>query len=153
MYCSQYYTYGNLQPTNFYESENKISLGNVQIEAVPTPGHTPGTTSFFFNITDKTHGQLSVGLHGGVGLNTMTRDYLQDAGFPITLRNEYQSSLRELDQRTVDVSLISHNGHYNMIELLPQKTDAFNPFINRMVWHDLMKKYQIAIKDLIDSGN
>ena len=60
-------------------------------------------------------------MHGGLGLNTMSREYLEDAGFPLSLRDEYKASLDQLDLRQVDVSLISHNGHHNMIEQLPQK--------------------------------
>ena len=40
MYCNENYTYGDLQPENFYEDEPIISLGNIRIETVPTPGHT-----------------------------------------------------------------------------------------------------------------
>lgn len=149
MYCNENYTYGDLQPENFYEDEPIISLGNIRIETVPTPGHTPGTTSFFFEVSDNVHGKLNVGMHGGLGLNTMSREYLEDAGFPLSLRDEYKASLDQLDLRQVDVSLISHNGHHNMIEQLPQKTETFNPYIDDQVWHKLLGKYKAAINDLI----
>ena len=149
MYCNENYTYGDLQPENFYEDEPIISLGNIRIETVPTPGHTPGTTSFFYEVSDNVHGKLNVGMHGGLGLNTMSREYLEDAGFPLSLRDEYKASLDQLDLRQVDVSLISHNGHHNMIEQLPQKTETFNPYIDDQVWHKLLGKYKAAINDLI----
>ena len=59
-----------------FEDDEIISLGNTQIECVLSPGHSPGTTSFFFDITDsgKTY---QVGYFGGTGFLTLYRDFLK----------------------------------------------------------------------------
>ena len=36
-----------------FEDGDILTLGNTSIKCVLSPGHSPGTTSFFFNITDK----------------------------------------------------------------------------------------------------
>lgn len=45
-----------------------LTIGNVSIQAIATPGHTPGCTSLIFNVTD--HGTPhTVGFYGGRGIN------------------------------------------------------------------------------------
>jgi metallo-beta-lactamase class B len=45
-----------------------LTIGNVSIHIVATPGHTPGCISLIFNVTD--HGvPHTVGFYGGGGIN------------------------------------------------------------------------------------
>ena len=52
-----------------------LVVGNTKIERVHIPGHTPGATSYFFQLFDGTN-DYTVGIHGGTGLNTLTDEYL-----------------------------------------------------------------------------
>ena len=42
------FNYQPLQKARFIEDDEKIDLGNVQVQVIATPGHTPGHLSFFF---------------------------------------------------------------------------------------------------------
>ena len=42
------FNYQPLQTARFIEGDEKIDLGNLQVQVIATPGHTPGHLSFFF---------------------------------------------------------------------------------------------------------
>jgi glyoxylase-like metal-dependent hydrolase (beta-lactamase superfamily II) len=42
------FDYQPLQKARFIEDDEKIGLGNLQVQVIATPGHTPGHLSFFF---------------------------------------------------------------------------------------------------------
>jgi glyoxylase-like metal-dependent hydrolase (beta-lactamase superfamily II) len=42
------FDYKPLQKARFIEDDEKIDLGNLQVQVIATPGHTPGHLSFFF---------------------------------------------------------------------------------------------------------
>ena len=42
------FNYQPLQKARFIEDDEKIDLGNLQVQVVATPGHTPGHLAFFF---------------------------------------------------------------------------------------------------------
>lgn len=51
----------------------KITLGDTTVTLVSTPGHTPGTTSFLFNVKDNGK-PLSVAYSGGTALQLIYKD-------------------------------------------------------------------------------
>ena len=53
-----------------------VSLGNTQIRVVSAPGHTMGTLAFFGTVKDDDGAEYTWGMHGGVGLNTLTKEYI-----------------------------------------------------------------------------
>ena len=59
----------------FFNYSSTIDLGNFVLRPVHCPGHTPGTTSIFFDV-DHRGKKLSCALHGGLGNGVLTRDYL-----------------------------------------------------------------------------
>ena len=58
-----------------------IALGSTRITCLHTPGHTEGTMSYFFDVTDENGRTLRVGTHGGVGMNSMARSVLTLASY------------------------------------------------------------------------
>lgn len=105
-----------------------ISLGNTQIKAVATPGHTPGTMSYVFNVTCNGR-TLTAGLHGGAGLNTLTKKFLDSYGLSYDCRADYLASMDRLKQLSVDIFLGNHADQNNTAEkyqqLLAGNKDAF----------------------------
>ncbi len=133
------YCCGDIEPDTLYDDNTPITLGNISIRTVSTPGHTPGCTSFFFDITDKNGQKLTCAMHGGVGLNITKKDFEQ-TGLPPTLRDEYIASLKSLDKESVDITLPSHTNQVGILLLVDQITDDFNPFIEPSIWHELMNE-------------
>lgn len=92
-----------------------ITLGNTTVTAVATPGHTPGAMSYFFDVHDgeKT---FRAGLHGGMGTNTLTKDFLDEYSLPYSLRDDYKKSMQRLCKEKVDIFLGNHMQHNNTEE-------------------------------------
>lgn len=122
------------EPDVLLNDGDRISLGNTQITAVATPGHTPGAMSYFFNVYS---GKASkrAGLHGGMGINTLTDEFLTKYNLPFSLRDDYINSMIRLKKEQVDIFLGNHmqhnNTHGKYIRLLNGQSDAF---INSNEW-------------------
>ncbi len=105
-----------------------VSLGNTEILCLSTPGHTDGTMSFFFNVKDgiKT---FRAGMHGGVGTNTLTTEFLRASGLPLSAREKYLGGLAHVRNQHVDVFLGNHTWNNDTLGKLEKvrsgNTDAF----------------------------
>lgn len=103
-------------------------FGATEIRCVATPGHTPGAMSFFFPVTEgeKT---VTAGLHGGMGINTLSADYLRRYGLPVSLREDFVRSMERLKKENVDLFLGNHAEHNHTVKkaelLRAGKTEAF----------------------------
>ncbi|HIG69699.1 MAG TPA: MBL fold metallo-hydrolase [Myxococcales bacterium] len=86
-----------------------LTLGNTEVLCVHTPGHTPGTMSYFFDITGE-QGSFRVGMQGGPGIHTLVDDYLAAHDLPKSLRASYIESVARLRQERVDIHLTGHPG-------------------------------------------
>lgn len=145
------YTCGDIIPDEFYDDKSPIILGDTTIHTVATPGHTPGTTSFFFERETEAGKMLKFGLHGGLGLNTLTKDFFRETGLPLSLRYEYINSLKSMMKIHVDVCLPSHTNQAPLLELVDKISKDNNPYINSEVWPRLMKHRLDSVINLIES--
>ena len=94
---------------------DSITLGNTTVTAVATPGHTPGAMSYFFHVTDGEQ-IFRVGLHGGMGINTLCREFLDAYGLPYSLRDDFTNSMLRLAKEKVDIFLGNHMQHNRTAE-------------------------------------
>ena len=94
-------------PDVLLDDGDVITLGNAIIRAVATPGHTPGTMSYFFDVTDGEE-TFRAALHGGSGINTMCKEYLDKYGLPYSLREDFKASMLRLNEERVDIFLGNH---------------------------------------------
>ena len=92
-----------------------IELGSTKIKAVATPGHTPGAMSYFFDVTDGKE-SFRAGLHGGMGINTLSREFLDKYSLPYSLREDFVRSMKRLNEERVDIFLGNHMQHNNTKE-------------------------------------
>lgn len=137
---SEGYTCGDVIPDKIYSDDKPIVLGNVTIHTFSTPGHTPGCTSMVFDVKDQEGNTYTCGIHGGVGLNTLSRTFLLENGLPLALQEEFMEGLRRLEKLHVDICLPSHTNQVGIIPLIDQITDEFNPFIDAAIWQELMQE-------------
>lgn len=98
------------QVTGYFDYDRVMDFGNIQIRPVHTPGHTPGCTSFL--ITVDHNGKTLLGMHGGLGLNGLSKAELLQNGLPVSLQEEYLKSLKEIVKAPVEIVLPSHLSHY-----------------------------------------
>ena len=112
-----------------------VSLGNTVIKCVSTPGHTPGTMSFFFDVHDGKR-TLRAGMHGGVGTNSMVRPYLERMHLPLDLPRQFLDGLEKVRREHVDIFIGNHVGNNDTVgkgEAL-KHDPAHNPFIDDSAW-------------------
>ena len=144
------YTCGEFEPDELYDDAKPISQGHITVRTVSTPGHTPGCTSMFFDVTDKNGRTLQCGIHGGVGLNTLNREYFEEKRQPVSLRDEFIEGLKKLDKMDVDICLPSHTNQVGILQLVPQISEDHNPFIDPSIWHELMNERLERVYALIE---
>jgi metallo-beta-lactamase class B len=107
-----------------------VSLGDTTIECVNVPGHTPGSMSLLFEVTEGGR-SLAAGLHGGPGLNTLSEAYLAQYGLSMERRVDYLGSLKRVGQRTVDIHLGGHPEQNDTLGKRARMRDGeVNPFID-----------------------
>ena len=88
-----------------------LSLGNTTIRFMETPGHTKGTISFFFEVTENGKTYLA-GSFGGAGANTLGKNTQEFEG----AREAYRNSLNRLREEKVDLFLGNHCWNSNIYE-------------------------------------
>lgn len=119
---------GFFQPDILLSDGDEIRLGNTVITCLHTPGHTEGTMSYFFTVNDKGR-TLRVGTHGGVGMNTMGRRFLEKYGLPLTLRDDFRAGLHRLQKEQVDIFIGNHQDQCDTLgksaRILAGEADAF----------------------------
>lgn len=98
------------EPDILLSDGDEITLGNTTVRAVATPGHTPGAMSYFFSVSDG-ESAYTAGLHGGMGTNTLTREYLDKYALPYSLREDFVRSMIRLNEERVDIFLGNHMQH------------------------------------------
>jgi metallo-beta-lactamase class B len=112
-----------------------IVRGNVSIRVVATPGHCDGVMSYFFELTEQ-GAPLTAGLFGGVGFNTLHREFIARYGNTHS-PDEFLESLAKVRYETVDITLGNHAAQNHTVEkreaMLKNPTGP-NPFIDRGEW-------------------
>lgn len=129
-------------PDHFYDDDKPIRQGSIIIKTLLTPGHTPGCTSFFW--TEQISGKArTLGMHGGVGPNTMSNAYYaKSRGMTAQLRGQYIAQMETLKRMRVDITLPSHP---NQLEILdragcyPRDPDTY---LDPDIWPQFITRHQ-----------
>ena len=98
------------EPDILLSDGDVIELYDTRIRAVATPGHTPGAMSYFFNVSDGKDTFIA-GLHGGMGINTLCKEFLKKYDLSYTLREDFVHSMLRLNEEHVDIFLGNHMQH------------------------------------------
>lgn len=128
----------------FMKDEDIITLGNTRIRIVSTPGHSDGVISFFFE-TEENGVRLTAGMHGGAGLNTLCRTFIERFDRK-QCRKEFLEGIERVYEEPVDIMLGNHAGHNRTVEkrqLMIQNPEGTNPFIDPSEW----KRYLDTVKN------
>ncbi len=97
-------------PDVLLEDGDTVKLGNTSIQCLSTPGHTDGTMSFFFDVTEGEKTYLA-GMHGGVGTNTLTFEFLRKNGLPLSNREKFIEGIKRVKAKKVEIFLGNHVGN------------------------------------------
>ena len=139
---------GAFEPDVLISDGDKIKIGNKEFYFLLTPGHTQGTLSIFFDVTDegKTY---RAGMFGGTGGNSMHIEYLDRYGLPHSLREDFRNSVKRLMNEKVEVHLGNHLGNANHYEKVALIGKGNNPFIETESWKSLLDRKLIEIERFI----
>lgn len=111
-----------------------IKLGETRIKCVSTPGHTPGTTSFFFDVKDG-NSTLRAGMHGGVGVKSMLKGFLDKYGLSYECRDAFFGGLEKVKDEKVDIFIGNHVWNNDTLgKYKRMQTEKENPFIDKTEW-------------------
>ena len=147
-----YEYYETFEPDVLLHDGDVIKLGNISIRCVSTPGHTPGTISFFFDIEDdgKTY---TCGMHGGVGVNSIKKAFLDRYGLPYSYRQDFINSLNRVRNEKVDIFLGNHAWNNQTKEkglFRLENPDAPNPFIDPDAWSAFIDKCLARVMKVVN---
>lgn len=135
------------EPDILISEGDKLELGNTVISFMETPGHTEGTLSFFFNVTEgaKTY---RVGMFGGAGANTLVPGELYYEGN----REDYRTSINRLRKEKVDIFIGNHvwnNDTEEKGKILLETGE--NKFIDDKLWGEFLDFCERRLVKIIES--
>lgn len=136
---------------HYFDYEKPFTFGGMTIWPVLCAGHTPGTTSFFFDVTHNGR-RLTVGMHGGLGTNTLSKEELTANGWPLSFQQGYLDMLREMKERPVDVLIPSHAGHakkYPFFAIAAEDDGTGDGFIQPNAWREMLESKEREMLELL----
>jgi len=123
-------------PDSLLSDGDIVTVGDISVKCVATPGHTAGAMSYFFPVTDNIDGKVyRAGLHGGMGINTLDYGYLTKHHLPFSLREDFFRAMDKIAEETVDIFLGNHLGHNETLKKYEQiKNGNRLAFVNPSEW-------------------
>lgn len=137
----------------FVKDGDVISLGNTDILCLETPGHTLGTLSFFFDITEKGK-TYRVGMFGGAGTNQLRKPYMltrHKKALSYFQRGMFFESIERLKKEHVDVFIGNHpwnNDTFGKAERMA--SSEINPFIDTEIWGRFLDAVKKDLENVIE---
>lgn len=128
-----------------------IRLGSTEILCVSTPGHTPGTMSFIFNIEDngKTY---RVGMQGGGGVNSMTKSFLNKYHLSFDCRQDFITGIRRLRKEHIDITLGNHVWNNDTQGKLARVASGDpEAFVDEALWGKNLDSLEKSLYDMIEA--
>lgn len=142
--------HGPFEPDVLLDDGDEIRLGNTVIRAMATPGHTPGAMSYLFDITDgnKTY---RAALHGGMGINSMEREFLDKYGLSYDCRDKFIAAMDRLALEHVDIYLGNHASQNHTVEKYERicngETEAF---VDDAEWSRAVYEAKQSVVELLE---
>lgn len=124
-----------------------FSFGNTTIRCILTPGHTDGVLSFFISIED----DIVAAMHGGVGMNTMTDDFLSRYNLTADCREIFRSGLHSLKNEKVDLVLGNHPGQNDTTGKLKRLLNGEKSVVDPTEWKWFLEETEKKLDLLLEN--
>ncbi len=132
----------------YYDYSKPFEMGNVKIEFKLCAGHTPGTTTFVIRTSH--HGKpVIAAMHGGLGLNGLTYEELEENRLPAHLQADYVNQLREMMKLHVDIVIPSHNHNYDLLSRYKADDGTGNIYQDPEGWQKMLQEMLEKAKNII----
>ncbi len=113
-------------------------LGNTQITAVLTPGHTPGCTTFTMNVMEGNH-TYRVVIIGSPNVNPGYR-FVGKPSYPGILE-DYQKTFNVLKRLSCDIFLVAHGSYFGLLDKVKVvRSKHRNPFVDPAGYKSYVKE-------------
>lgn len=132
------------------EDGEVFSFGSVNIRCRLTPGHSDGVLSFFLNLTDAKK-PITAAMHGGVGMNSFTKEFLDSYGLSFRCREIFRKGLQELAKESVDLVLGNHPQQNDTAGKLQKRLHGEQSVIDPTEWNRFLKECEQNLDHLIKS--
>lgn len=139
-------------PDVYTHDGDEFTLSNTTVRCIDTPGHTRGCQSFFVNVAGKDGRQYTAALHGGVGINTLHKEFMERAGYP-EARQDFFAHIQRIIDWPVEIYLSSHTLQNYTEEKLAKRAaspDGPNPFIDPAEWRSILTIARDMARQLIE---
>ena len=130
-----------------------LTLGNTTMRFIETPGHTDGTLSFFFDVTEDGVTYLA-GMFGGAGHNTLVKEARIKRNRPADCREVFIASAKRLLDYPVEVFLGNHLGNTRTKEKLSARAAGDRlAFVDPEGWRAFLQERIDFVTNLIETDN
>ena len=139
----------------YYDYSSEIDCGNTRIRPVHCPGHTPGTTSLFFDVQHEGK-TVTCAIHGGLGAVVLSKKNLIASNIPLETRQIYCDSIDRVLDEKVDVVLPSHAAHtkdHDFFAIADADDGTGNGFIDPDAWRRMLLHKKAEIVKMIEEDN
>lgn len=133
------------------EDGDELTLGNTTVHFRRAPGHTEGTMCLFFEIEDAGR-KLRAAMHGGLGLGSMKKAFLERYGLGFDMRKQFRADLEKLRELPVDVVLGNHPDQNHTQERYERlKQGDRDAFIDASEWKRMLESSMKGFDQMTES--
>ena len=133
---SKSYPFPKVDPDHMVKDGEPVTLGNVTLTALATPGHTPGCTSW-----------AMTGTSGGKPAKVVFFCSLNTPGYDLTTlqglkaESEFSATIAKVESLQCDVALAFHASAMDMDSKLKRRKEGLNPFVDPGACRDFVAPY------------
>ena len=138
-------------PDRELEDGDILEFGNIRMRCVLTPGHSIGVMSHFWTM-DYDGRTYRVGIYGGAGYSTVSEEWLKNAGLPLSLREEFLTSIEKVWDEPVDIMLGNHPFHNDTYKKAQRKKEGEElAFVDSSEWRRFLAELKTGYLKFLDT--
>ena len=88
-------------------------------------------------------------MHGGIGRNTLAKEYLEKNGFSFECREKYRESLKKVKEEHVDIVLGNHPGQSDTLGKLNKLHMGAKNIIDVNEWSEFLENAEKRLDEMI----
>lgn len=132
------------------EDGDSFTFGDTTIRCVLTPGHTAGVLSFFVGVRDNGKTVIAA-MHGGIGMNSMRADFLNEYGLSFDCRESFKTGLSKVRHEQVDIVMGNHPGQSDTEGKQKRLQNGVESIVDPMEWTRLLDSAERNLDALLES--
>ena len=134
------------------EDGDVFTFGTTSIRCRLTPGHTSGVLSFFVNVTDGER-TITAAMHGGMGFNSMSKEFLDSYGLSYDCRDKFLQGLKDLAKEKVDLVMGNHAGQNDTPGKLKRIQEGCTDITDPDEWQKLLENHKKWMLEMLEKEN